>query len=134
MRLVTALLTAAVLPLAACGGPSIELDDEVLQVIHASPHHGAIEVATDVVPRVGFNLPLERDQLAGVRLEVEEAGGFVEVATSRVPRDEDRVVLLVPEAVLGGGQRYRLRVERGVVAKGGMELGAEFVAEFRTRE
>lgn len=118
--------------LAACGGPTVELDTEVLQVVHSSPHHGAVEVGADVLPLVGFNYAIAEDAMDALHLEREGAEGFVDVEVRRALRDKDRVVMMVPRQLLEPSTTYRIRVEPVVLTPEGIELAAEYRAEFVT--
>lgn len=125
----------ALLFLTACGGPSVELGEDALRVVHTSPHHGAVDVAPDTRPAVGFNRSIGPTSRSQVRLEERGAdGAFAEVDARWVLRDEGRVVIIVPRRQLTPGAEARIRVGPKVQSADGVPLGAELVAGFRVAE
>lgn len=123
-------------PLASsCGGPTVDLVDDTLQVVHVSPHHGAVDVRLDPDITVGFSEAVDEASLAEtLALVSEDSGGGTKAVEVRIFVDDTgRVVTLVPDAVLEPAQLHRLMLSEDLQATSGATLRAAFRSEFMTR-
>lgn len=133
MRLVNALICPIVLSAAiGCGGPSVQIDSMALRIVHAAPHHGAVEVSPEVLPLLGFSAGLSRTELESVVLEAKTGSVYQAIDVRRVPRDDGRVVILVPRSLLAPGTEYRIRLDAGAMSETGDLLEADFESHFIT--
>jgi len=116
----------------ACGGPSVSVEGETFRVVHASPSHGAVEVALDVTASLGFSLPVAESSnqaIALVRIDTPTATA-VEVTHFFV--DDGHVVELLPRQLLAPGATYEILARDEVLAADGTDLAAAFRARFVT--
>ena len=122
--------------LSSCGGPSVELNDDTLEVVHVSPSHGAVEVRRDPTITLGFSDALdEASLLESVSLLAEDEGGGTADVEARVFLDETgRVVTVIPSGVLDGGTLHRVAIAEGLRATTGASLNVPYRAEFVTRD
>jgi hypothetical protein len=109
----------------ACGAPSVEVESP-FAVVSTSPSHGAVDVAADVEPRVGFNHAVDEATLEGVRLE----SGGSEIDVNQLVVDEDRVVVMVPVDLFTAGAQVDVIVDADVADIDGVALGSTHLARF----
>ncbi len=118
---------------AGCGGPTVEVQP-TFSVVHTAPHHGAIEVALDVVPYIAFSTAVGRDAGDAIRLEEVTPNGAAVVELTHFVDDQGLSVRLVPRRRLEECAEYRLVVDPDLTADNGAELGASWSSSFRTLE
>ena len=129
LAFVTALLGAA------CGGPTVQVIDDSLRVVHTSPHHGAIDVELSPTSLVGFTQGLRERSLEGaVKLYGEgDEGELAPLAIRSLLEDDGLVLLVVPRSALAPGRRHRLELLTGLESVSGSLLLAPFRTEFVSR-
>ena len=116
--------------LTACG-PTVEVQP-TFSVVHTAPHHGAIEVALDVVPYVAFSTTVAGNAGDAITLEEVTPDGPALVELTHFVDDQGLSVRLVPRQRLEGGAEYRIVVDPDLIAENGAQLGAEWASSFRT--
>lgn len=119
----------------ACGGPSVELTDDTLAVVHVSPSHGSVEVRRDPTITLGFSDAVDERTLGdNVSLAAVDDDGKGSRVPTRVFLDESGfVATVIPEAVLDGRTLYRIQVADGLRATSGASMTTPYRAEFMTR-
>lgn len=124
----------ALLP--SCGGPTVEITDDTLSVVHVSPSHGSVEVRRDPTITIGFSEALEVGVLRQhLSLQSQDDGGGTTAVEARVFLDDTRrVATVVPDEVLEGGTLHRVVLAEDLRAESGAVLGAPYRAEFVTRD
>ncbi len=130
------LLALALPSLVACGGPSVELSDDTLSVVHVSPSHGTIEVRRDPMIAIGFSDVVDEASLdESLALVSQDEGGGTKAVEFRVFVDDTgAVVTLAPDNVLDARTLHRLVLTEGLRAASGAVMAAPFRSEFMTRE
>jgi hypothetical protein len=135
LRAATLALTGlAVVALSGCGGPSVNLEGDLFRVVHASPTHGAVDVALDVIPVVGFSVPVAESSDQEVVLSRIDGTVPTLVEVSRFFVDEGHVIELLPRQLLVPGGTYEITATAEVLAEDGTSLSAPFHARFVTTD
>jgi hypothetical protein len=119
---------------AACGGPSVTLEGELFRVVHASPSHGAIDVAIDVVPTVGFSVPIAESSDQEITLSRVDVDPPELIEVSRFFVDEAHVIEILPRQLLAPATTYEIKATADVLAADGTSLSAPFRARFVTTD
>lgn len=121
--------------LSSCGGPSVELNDDTLAVVHVSPSHGSVEVRRDPTITLGFSDALVEGSLQdNLTLFAQDDGGGTRAVEARVFLDETgRVATVIPSGVLEGATLHRVVIAEGLRATTGASLNVPYRAEFVTR-
>lgn len=134
-RVTAALALPCLLLTTSCGGPSVELTDDTLVVVHVSPSHGAIDVRRDATITLGFSDPLDEASLVdALSLIAEDEGGGTSAVDVRVFLDETgRVATVLPDSVLAGDTLHRVQLAEDLRASSGAALNVPYRAEFLTR-
>lgn len=121
----------ALLALAACGPPTADVA-QTFAVAHSTPHHGAVDVATDVVPLLAFTAAVEPSTAEFVVLSQRENGESSAIEVTRFVGDEGVTVRLVPRRALDANAEFVLEVVEGLESVDGAILGAPYRSSFFT--